>query len=84
MLNGAATYVQALLMKGEESVVPMDLLHSIECDSVGNISIWIQSVNMEELVVPFVIGGSCGKKDIVSVRSVVAGRATLGSLCVQL
>lgn len=84
MLDSTTTDLKAVLVKRKNRIVLANLLHSIEGYSVGDISVWIQPINVEKLIISLVPGGSCRKKDIATVRCVIAGRSILVSVHVRL
>ena len=75
MLNGTAANFQAILVKRKYCIMVAELLHGVELQCVGYVSIRVETVNVEQLIIPLVPCGSCREENIVAVRCVVAGGA---------
>jgi multisubunit Na+/H+ antiporter MnhF subunit len=54
-------------MQWKDRIVALDLLYSVESYSIWNIGIWIESINMEKLIIDFVPGCSCREENIAAI-----------------
>ena len=75
MFDGTPAYLQAVLVERKYCVMVAELLHGVELQYVWYVSIWVETIDVEQLIISLVPCGSCGEENIVAVRCVVAGGA---------
>jgi hypothetical protein len=84
VLNGTAANFQAILVKRKYCIMVAELLHGVELQCIGHVSIWEETVDVKQLIIPLVPCGSCREKNIIAVRCVVASGAVQLLLCASL